>query len=135
MRVYTDADVAAPPLRDGSPVALTANGVAKTALIDSLTTAAFTWARPAVRRIIPSETPMTPKKNVAIAPDLLERAGKVAQAEGKTVDELATEALQRDLARRTLDRFRSQGELRRRGMSDEQVESTVEKAVHEARGR
>lgn len=78
---------------------------------------------------------MTPKKNVAIAPDLLERAGKVAQAEGKTVDELATEALQRELARRTLDRCRSQGELRRRGMSDEQVESTVEQAVHEARGR
>lgn len=76
---------------------------------------------------------MTPK-NVAIEDaELLERAGKVAEAEGKTVDELATEALKRDLARRTLDRFQRQAEVRRRGMSDEDVEATVDRAVQESR--
>ena len=78
---------------------------------------------------------MAPQKNVAIEPELLERAGKVARAEGKTLDELATEALQRDLARRSLERFSRQGKLRRRDMTDEDVEALVEKAVHETRGR
>ena len=75
---------------------------------------------------------MTPK-NVAIEPELLERAGKVAEAEGKTVDELTTEALQRELARRTFERVKREGETRRRGMTDDDVERTVEKAVQEYR--
>ena len=75
---------------------------------------------------------MTPK-NVEIEPELLERAGKVAEAEGKTVDELTTEALQRELARRTFERVKREGETRRRGMTDEDVERTVEKAVQEYR--
>jgi hypothetical protein len=76
---------------------------------------------------------MTPK-NVAIEDaDLLERAGRVAQQEGKTVDELATEALKRDLARRTFDRFQRQAEVRRRGMTDDDVEATVDRAVQESR--
>ena len=75
---------------------------------------------------------MTPK-NVAIEPELLERAGKVAEAEGKTVDQLTTEALQRELARRTFERVKREGEMRRRGMTDDEVESTVEKAVQEYR--
>jgi hypothetical protein len=78
---------------------------------------------------------MTPK-NVAIeSSELLERAAKVARAEGKTVDELATEALERDLARRSLERFSREGEQRRRGMSNDQVEAAVQKAVHDVRGR
>ena len=76
---------------------------------------------------------MTPKKNVAIAPELLERAGKVAEAEGKTVDELTTEALQRDLARRWLGRIGREGQIRRGNMTDDEVEALVEKAVQEAR--
>jgi len=76
---------------------------------------------------------MTPKKNVAIAPELLEQADKVAQAEGKTVDEFAAQAMQREIARRTLERVRAQAELRRRGMTDEDVEGTVERAVQESR--
>ena len=75
---------------------------------------------------------MTPK-NVAIEPALLERAGKVAEAEGKTVDELTTEALQRELARRTFERAKREGETRRLGMTDDDVERTVEKAVQEYR--
>lgn len=75
---------------------------------------------------------MTPK-NVAIEPELLERAGQVAQAEGKTIDELTTEALRRDLARRTLDRFKRVAEGRRRGMTDDQVEDIVEQAIQESR--
>jgi hypothetical protein len=62
-------------------------------------------------------------------------AGTAARAEGKTIDQLATEALQRELARRTLNRLRSQGELRRRGMTDEQVKSAVEQAIAEVRER
>jgi len=76
---------------------------------------------------------MTPKKNVAIAPELLEQADKVAQAEGKTVDEFTAQAVQREIARRALERLRSQGEQRRLGMTDEDVERTVERAVQESR--
>jgi len=72
-------------------------------------------------------------RNVAIEPELLERAGNVAEAEGKTVDELTTEALQRELARRTFERIKREGETRRRGMTDDDVERTVEKAVQEYR--
>jgi fructose-1,6-bisphosphatase/sedoheptulose 1,7-bisphosphatase-like protein len=76
---------------------------------------------------------MAPQKNVAIEPALLEQAGKVAAAEGKTVDELATDALKRELARRALETFRRDAEPRRRGMTDADVAATVEQAVHESR--
>ena len=76
---------------------------------------------------------MTPQKNVAIEPAVLEEAGKVAAAEGKTVDELATDALKRELARRTLDKLRREAEPRRRGITDADVAATVEDAVHESR--
>ena len=72
-------------------------------------------------------------KNIAVDPELLERAGRVAEAEGKTIDELATEALRRDLARRTFDRIMREAEVRRRGMSDADVETVVEKAIQESR--
>ena len=76
---------------------------------------------------------MTPK-NIAIeSPELLERAAKVAQAEGKTVDEFATEALERELARRSFEKIKLEAEARRRGMSEEEVERTVDKAITEYR--
>jgi hypothetical protein len=75
------------------------------------------------------------QKNVAIEPELWERAGRVAQAEGKTVDQLASEALMRELGRRALDRFGRDGELRRQGLTDDDVERTVEAAIAEARRR
>ena len=73
--------------------------------------------------------------NVTIAPDLLGRAGKVAQDKRVSVDELASEALQRERGRLSLERFGHLGDSRRRGMSDEQVERTVEEAVDDVRAR
>lgn len=83
---------------------------------------------------------MAPQKNVAIEDmELMERAAKVAEAEGKTVDELATEALKRALARRSFEQLQRQAEARRRGMTDDQVEETVDRAIQgsraEQRGR
>jgi hypothetical protein len=74
-------------------------------------------------------------KNVTIAPEILERAGKAASEAGLAVDELASEALQLELGRRSLDGFRRQGYARRRDMSDGEVERTVEVAVHDVRTR
>jgi hypothetical protein len=77
---------------------------------------------------------MAPQKNVAIEDrELLERAAKVAQAEGKTVDELATEALQQALSRRSFEKIKREAESRRRGMSDEDVDRSVEGAITEYR--
>jgi hypothetical protein len=77
---------------------------------------------------------MVPQKNVAIEDrELLERAAKVAQAEGKTVDELATEALQQALSRRSFEKIKREAESRRRGMSDEDVDRSVERAITEYR--
>jgi predicted transcriptional regulator len=50
---------------------------------------------------------MTPK-NIALEPELLARAGKMAEAEGRTVDDLANEAVRRDLLRRGLKTFVAQ---------------------------
>jgi hypothetical protein len=77
---------------------------------------------------------MAPQKNVAIEDrELLERAAKVAYAEGMTVDELATEALQRELARRSFDKTKREAESRRHDMTDDEVDSTVERAITEYR--
>ena len=77
---------------------------------------------------------MAPQKNVAIEDrELLDRAAKVAQAEGKTVDELATEALQQALSRRSSEKIKREAELRRRGMTDEEVDRSVERAITEYR--
>ena len=77
---------------------------------------------------------MAPQKNISIEDrELLERAAKVAQAEGKTVDELATEALQRELARRSFEGIKREAESHRRGMTDEEVDQTVERAITEYR--
>jgi hypothetical protein len=60
---------------------------------------------------------------------------KIATAEGTTVEELATKALERDLARRWLERVGLEGQLRRGNMTDNEVEAVVERAVQESRGR
>jgi hypothetical protein len=76
---------------------------------------------------------MTPQ-NVAIHdPDLLQRYEEIARSEGKTVDELATEAVKRDVARRWLERNKREAQLRRGNMTDEEVETVVEKAIQESR--
>lgn len=78
---------------------------------------------------------MATEIRITVPEDLGRAAETAARAEGKTIDQLATEALRRELARRTLSGLRSQGELRRRGMTDEQVESAVEQAIAEVRER
>lgn len=75
---------------------------------------------------------MTPK-TITLPADLYERVQQEAQGEGKTVDEVATEALKRDLARRWLERTRRDAEIRRGSMTDEEVEATVDTAVQEWR--
>jgi hypothetical protein len=75
---------------------------------------------------------MTPK-NIALEPDILERAVQVAQAQGVTVDELANDAMKREFARRFFERNRREAEGRRGSMTDEEVEAEVDKAVHDYR--
>src|SRR5262249_7308638 len=52
-------------------------------------------------------------KKIAIPDEIYERVQQVATAEGTTVEQLATKALERDLARRWLERIGREGELRR----------------------
>jgi len=76
---------------------------------------------------------MQTEKNIALADDVLERVREQAQAEGKTADEVVEQAVQRELARKAFERIRREAEIRRGGMTDEEVDRTVEKAVHEWR--
>jgi hypothetical protein len=76
---------------------------------------------------------MTPKNVVIEDPELLQRYVEIARAEEKTVDELTTEALKRDVARRWLENNKREAQLRRGNMAVEEIEAVVEKAVHEAR--
>lgn len=71
--------------------------------------------------------------SITIPDELQTQIEALAQAEGKTVDELTAEVLQRHLDRRSLERFRRQAESRRQGMSDEQVQAIVEQAIAELR--
>ena len=76
-----------------------------------------------------------PTKSIAVSETLYERVQQIAAAEGTTVDQLATKAIERDLARRWLDRVGREGCLRRRDVSDAEVEAVVERAVQESRTR
>ena len=76
---------------------------------------------------------MAPQKTVTLPDDVYERVQRQAEAEGKTVDEMAAEAVQKHFAHQTLERLRQRGELQRRGKTDEEVEAIVEKAVTESR--
>ena len=62
------------------------------------------------------------EKNIAVSPDVLEQAMRQAEAEGKTVDELAQEAIKRHLAQKSLDRLKREAEARRGNKTDEEVE-------------
>ena len=76
-----------------------------------------------------------PTKNIAVPEAVYEYLQRIAAAEGTTVDQLATKAFERDLARRWLDRVGREGDPRRRDMSDAEVEAVVERAVEESRTR
>ena len=71
--------------------------------------------------------------NVTLPDDLLQRVQARATAEGKSVDDLAAEAIDRLLAERSLARFTREGDRRRRGMSDDQVNDLVNQAIRETR--
>jgi predicted CopG family antitoxin len=74
-------------------------------------------------------------KNIAVPDEIYERVQKAATAEGTTVEELATKALERDLARRWLEQVGREGDLRRGSMTDGEVEDVVERAVQDTRTR
>ena len=76
-----------------------------------------------------------PTKSIAVPDAVYERVQQVAAAEGTTVDQLATKAIERDLARRWLDRIGREGDKRRGNMTDAEVETLVERAVQESRTR
>ena len=74
-----------------------------------------------------------PTKSIAVPDAVYERVQQIAAAEGTTVDQLATKAIERDLARRWLGRIGRDGDERRGDMSDAEVEAVVEQAVHQSR--
>ena len=74
-----------------------------------------------------------PTKRIAVPETVYDRAREAAASEGTTVEHLATRALERDLARRWLDRLSREGDLRRGNMTDAEVEALVERAVQESR--
>jgi predicted transcriptional regulator len=76
-----------------------------------------------------------PTKSIAVPDTIYDRVQEAAAAEGTTVEQLATQALERDLARRWLDRVAREGDLRRGNMTDAEVEAVVEQAVQESRTR
>jgi fructose-1,6-bisphosphatase/sedoheptulose 1,7-bisphosphatase-like protein len=76
-----------------------------------------------------------PTKSIAVPDTIYDRVQEAAAAEGTNVEQLATQALERDLARRWLDRVAREGDLRRGNMTDADVEALVERAVQESRAR
>lgn len=76
-----------------------------------------------------------PTKSIAVPDAVYERVQQVAAAEGTTVEQLATKAIERDLARRWLDRIGREGDQRRGDMSEADVEAVVEQAVRDFRQR
>jgi hypothetical protein len=76
-----------------------------------------------------------PTKSISVPDVVYERVQEAAAAEGTTVEKLATKALERDLARRWLERVGREGDLRRGNMSDAEVEALVEQAVRQSRAR
>ena len=74
-------------------------------------------------------------KKVAVPDDIYERAQKVATAEGATVEELATKALECELARRWLVQVGREAQARRGDLTDDEINTVVERAVQETRSR
>jgi hypothetical protein len=67
--------------------------------------------------------------------DLRSAVEAAAQADGKSVDEVAIAALKRGLGQRALDRLNRRAEVRRAGKTDEEIIEIVGSAISEARGR
>ena len=78
---------------------------------------------------------MPNNKNITLEPELFERVGELAQAEGRTVDELANEAVRRDLLRRGLRTFVAQNrkDAEELGLTEADVPRLVAEARAERR--
>jgi predicted transcriptional regulator len=76
-----------------------------------------------------------PTKSIAIPDAVYDRVQEAAAAEGTSVEQLATQALERELARRWLDRIGREGDLRRGSLTEAEVEALVERAVQESRAQ
>lgn len=74
---------------------------------------------------------MATNSNIRIPDDLLAQLQATAAAEGKSADDLAAEAVKRDLARRFLEKLRR--ERKPSGMTEEEEIEYVTKVVHEYR--
>ncbi|MBZ5725526.1 MAG: hypothetical protein LAP87_11050 [Acidobacteriia bacterium] len=74
------------------------------------------------------------QNNLHVSDDLLAELRAKAADEGKTVDELAAEALRRHLAQRTLDRLQREASRRRGRMADTEVQEAVDRAIDDLRG-
>ena len=74
-------------------------------------------------------------KSIAVPDAIYDRAQAAAAAEGTTVEQLAVNALERDLARRWLDRVGREGDVRRGTTSDAEIETLIERAVQDSRAR
>jgi hypothetical protein len=76
-----------------------------------------------------------PTKTITVPGAVYDRAQEAAAAEGTTVEQLATNANERDLARRWLDRVGREGDERRGTMTDGEVEAVVTRAIQESHAR
>lgn len=76
-----------------------------------------------------------PTKSIAVPATVYDRVQEAAAAQGTTVEQLAAKALERDLARRWLDRIGREGDTRRGSMTDAEVEALVERTVQESRAQ
>lgn len=76
---------------------------------------------------------MSTEANIRLPETLLEQAQKVAQAHGTSVDELAANAVQRELIRLFWEKNKHEAALRRGNMTDEEVEEVVNRAIAEDR--
>jgi putative PIN family toxin of toxin-antitoxin system len=76
---------------------------------------------------------MATEPNITLPAELLAQMQALAVKEGKTADELTVELVKREVARRTLERFKIEGEQRQGNMTDEQVQEYVDRVIHEYR--
>ena len=74
---------------------------------------------------------MASDANIRLPDDVLTQAQRIAQAEGKTADDIATEAVKRDIARRLIANLKWNGSPT--GMTEEQEIEVSTAAVHDYR--
>jgi predicted CopG family antitoxin len=72
-------------------------------------------------------------QKITLPDDVYERVQRQAKAEGKTVDEMAAEYLQKELGRAAMERLSRRAAIKRGNMTEVEVEAIVDKAVKETR--